>query len=156
MKYEDRMSDPIFAERPEYPYHRDDEAWHRYVFFLSSTYGTQRKDTAALCGVKLATMDNHETTINVWAQGQAVFNNANWADMLNIARDLPGNYEDPIERAQVRSLAADMNKHISKIVEKRNELTMVQGEGDKNRETLSKLTDAELRAKAEQLLKGKK
>ena len=146
-------NDPLFTNRPNHSYHYDDEAWHRYVFWLASTYGMQRKDVAAMCGIKTAAMDNHVTTMDVWARGQAVFKNKIWAKMLDVALDEPTNYSDPAEKAQVRALAADMNKHIVRIFEKREELAGVHDDNARARETLAKLSDAELRAKAELLLR---
>jgi hypothetical protein len=142
----------ITSERPTHKYQSDDVAWHRYVFMLSSKFGMQRKDVAAMCGIKLVTMDTHATTMSVWAEGQAFFKNKIWANMLDIACDEPNNYADPIEKSQVRSLKADMNKHISKIFEKREELAGVKEDGVATREALGKLSDDELRAKAEKLL----
>jgi len=142
----------MIIEKPNHSYSHGDEAWLRYIYALAATYALPRRDVAAKCDVKLANWDNHPLTILAWSAGQADFKAGVWERMNRTAQADPSSYEDPQERSQVRALAADMNKYLANLIDKREALMNGNTENEKTRDAIKSLSDVELRAKVKELL----
>jgi hypothetical protein len=75
------------------------------------------------------------------------------AELAGYAFADPTIAEDPVERARIHTLKLDAIKTWIKLEAKREELTLLTEEKDKDRSALAQLTTEELRAKARELLK---
>jgi hypothetical protein len=140
-------------QEPSVPYSRTNPEWQRYAYELAATYNLHRKHIAAKLGLNFNTLDTHHEMILAINKGWADFAKMTMGELLRFALDEPTNYDDPIERNQIRAQKLDATKTISKIVEKREEVAAVAHEGDKNREALKALPLDVLQAELRKFIK---
>jgi len=140
-------------ERPHGKFSKEDPRWLNYVYQLAYQQGMLRRDVAAKCGVPPQSFTATPEIISIWREGYADHRSRIYTELLNFALAEPMDYDDPIERTSVRSSKLDATKTIVKIFEKRDEMEQVKEEMKETRGALAKLTDAELRTRAEELLR---
>jgi len=141
-------------ERPSYPFDRTDERWLRYAYYLARWQLLQLRDIAGACGVKLNTFKSFDDVLSVIREGWADARGSVSQELMVIAAADPSAIEDPAERAHIRSLKMDALKTLHKTFEKRDELSAMSNERDKDREALKELTTEDIKARARKLLQA--
>ena len=139
-------------QRPEAPFSDTSTEWLRFAEYLASEYALTNRHIAGAMGILQRTLTNSPNVCGVVNRGRASFEAKVMRELAGLAFDTPENYEEPIERAQVRTMKLDALKTIFKATEKRAELEQVKSEAEATREILSSFTDDELRQKAKELI----
>jgi RNase H-fold protein (predicted Holliday junction resolvase) len=138
-------------ERPAHLYDKHCPDWTEYIREIGSAQAMTRRDLSAIIGVPLTTFAKHEHNQGVFLRAQAELRAAYMLELHRFALADPMQAY-PEDRAQVRALKADAAKHLTKLLERREELIDEHLQVDKTREVLERMTDEQLRAQAEKLL----
>lgn len=139
-------------ERPTHPFHHEDPHWLRYVWHLARWHLLQQRDIAGACGIKLTTFKSYDNVLSVMRQGWAEARGSVAYELMQVASADPYLADDPVERAQIRTHKLDALKTLHKTFEKRDELSEMSNERDKDREALKELTTEDIKARARKLL----
>jgi len=139
--------------KPSTPYKRTSPEWQEYAYALASTFNLHRKHISAKLGISVYTLDTHSEVLARIQEGWCDFAAAAMGELVRFAFDDPANYDDPVERAQVRSAKLDATKTLNKIVEHREEMLQTKEEGEANRKVLRDLTPEALQAELRKHLK---
>ena len=140
-------------DKPTHKFHQDDPEWQKFCFEQARTLDLNTRDLAALCKVPLNTFVNMRAITSVIAEGRALFKSRVQQEFLGYLLADPTMYEDPQERAHIRTLQMDALKQWMKLETKREELAHLTEDKEKDRSVLKDLTSEELRTKARELLK---